>query len=78
MCEIGTRKRPHFQQEGGPFFCRILHPPLIPGRHPADAGTRSFIEKSERHFLIFAGHMQGFLSTFGFPVKSSKQKIFLV
>ena len=27
MCEIGTRKRPHFQQEGGPFFCRILHPP---------------------------------------------------
>ena len=23
MCEIGTRKRPHFQQEGGPFFCRM-------------------------------------------------------
>ena len=28
------------------------------------------------HFLFSYGHMQGFLSTFGFPVKSSKQKIF--
>ena len=62
MCEIGTRKRPHFQQEGGPFFCRILHPSLIPGRHPADAGTRLL----KYHIFFFRGRF-GISVLSGFP-----------